>query len=148
MVNFSVLLSNVGKAGPTLDKSTNISVGPQRQKHSNYLDKHSNQVKKHGNKLGNAGDIRRGSIDLPLVFTHRSPSPQSAPVLEHDAGMDIFWTPKSEMCPKCVQNVPKMCRKSKYVQNVTKTCLKVHNVSKMHPTWLKVWSHFGHVFEK
>ena len=54
-------------------------------------------------------------------------------VLEHDVGMVTFWTPKSEMCPKCDQNVPKMCPKPKYVQNVTKMCLKVTNVPKMHP---------------
>ena len=43
-------------------------------------------------------------------------------VLQHDVGMVTFWTPKSEMCPKCVQS-----------PNIFKMCLKVTNVSKIHP---------------
>ena len=99
------------------------------------------------------GSLVRVFFLLPHMFCSTLPSSRSksrsgelAPsvdvaVLEDDVGMDIFWTPKSEMCPKCAQKVS-------YVQNVTKTCLKVHNVSKMCPTWLKIWSHFGNVFEK
>ena len=54
-------------------------------------------------------------------------------VLLNDVSTDTFWKNVTKMCPKCVQNMAKMCPNIENVQNVTKRCPKFGHMPKIWP---------------
>ena len=71
----------------------------------------------------------------PFMFhgLSRHDSKHACRVLLNDVSTDTFWKNVTKMCPKCVQNMAKMCPNIENVQNVTKRCPKFGHMPKMWP---------------